>query len=72
MQKYSVTVAGHPTSISLEIEFWDALKQIALLKKQSVNQLVTEIDKDRQTNLSSAIRLFVLTNLKDQIKTLKN
>ena len=58
--KRSVTIAGHRTSISLEEEFWDALCDIAREDGVSINALVGAIDKQRTTNLSSAIRVFVL------------
>ena len=58
--KRSVRIAGHPTSVSLEPEFWDALKSIALARSISINQLITEIDAARRTNLSSALRVYVL------------
>ena len=39
-----------------------ALREIAAAKEFTVNELVTKIDKGRQSgNLSSAIRVFVLT-----------
>lgn len=60
IRKRSVMIAGHPTSVSLEAEFWDALKAIAHRRGLSLNQLVTEIDRDRSANLSSAIRVHVL------------
>lgn len=58
--KRSVTIIGHRTSVSLEEEFWEALCDIAREDELSVNALVGAIDKGRTTNLSSAIRLFVL------------
>jgi predicted DNA-binding ribbon-helix-helix protein len=58
--KRSVRIAGHPTSISLEAPFWDALREIAARRELSVNALVAAIDTERTGNLSSAIRLFVL------------
>ena len=63
--KRSVTIAGHRTSISLEDEFWVALKDIADKKGLTVNELVTRIDQmrgeqDYDCGLSSAIRVFVL------------
>lgn len=60
VRKRSVLIAGHATSISLEPEFWDALKQLAGLRKISVNRLIEEIDRKREGNLSSAIRVYVL------------
>jgi predicted DNA-binding ribbon-helix-helix protein len=59
--KRSVIIDGHKTSISLEDEFWSGLKEIAQAQGATVAQTVTEIDKTRQrSNLSSAVRLFVL------------
>ncbi len=59
--KRSVTVAGHPTSVSLEAAFWDALRDLARQRGVSVHSLIGEIDTGRGAqNLSSAIRVFVL------------
>lgn len=59
--KRSIVIAGHKTSISLEDDFWQALKEIAGRRNMRLSELVTSIDADRlHTNLSSAIRLFVL------------
>lgn len=60
IKKRSVDIAGHRTSVSLEAPFWDALTAIAERRGVSVNQLIADIDKDRQGNLSSALRVFVL------------
>ncbi|NQW00427.1 MAG: ribbon-helix-helix domain-containing protein [Rhodospirillales bacterium] len=67
MRKRSVRLAGHQTSISIEDAFWDIILQIANSRQQSINALITEIDAARSGNLSSAIRVFALTN-KDQAK----
>jgi predicted DNA-binding ribbon-helix-helix protein len=59
--KRSIVIAGHKTSVSLEDQFWDALREIATAQGTVVGILVSSIDADRQhNNLSSAIRLFVL------------
>ena len=67
IRKRSVVIAGHATSVSLEEAFWRALKKIAHGRRQSVNALISEIDRERpndlSSNLSSAIRVFVLENL---------
>lgn len=60
VRKRSVIIAGHPTSVSLEAEFWEALAAIARARGLSLNHIVTEIDQGRSGNLSSAIRVFVL------------
>ena len=63
VEKRSVLVAGHRTSVSLEPEFWEALKGIAARRGASLNQLIAGIDAERTGNLSSAIRIFVLKSL---------
>jgi predicted DNA-binding ribbon-helix-helix protein len=65
--KRSVYIAGYKTSVSLEDEFWDSLKEIAGQRGMTVGALVATIDGNRQhANLSSAIRLFVLGVYRDQ------
>ena len=61
--KRSVTIAGHTTSVSLEKPFWDVLKRIAEDESRSLTALITDIDERRGTNLSSALRLYVLDRL---------
>jgi len=61
-----VLIAGHATSVSLEVEFWDALKDIATRRQTSLNALVAEIDGGRDGNLSSALRVFVLRELQER------
>jgi len=59
---------GHKTSISLEDPFWAQLKEIALMRGEPPSELVAKIDRDREhANLSSAIRLFVLGYVRDEI-----
>jgi predicted DNA-binding ribbon-helix-helix protein len=63
IRKHSVMLAGHRTSVSLEDAYWSALKQIAKTDGRSLNDLVAEIDRVREGNLSSALRVFVLRRL---------
>ena len=65
IKKRSVVIAGHRTSISLENLFWEQLRLIANAQNKSVNNLITEIDKNRFGNLSSAIRTYVLVQALD-------
>ncbi len=69
MQKISVLIAGkHSTSISLEEEFYSELLTIASEKKISRNDLITLIDRNRNTaNLSSAIRIYILNYYKNKL-----
>jgi len=62
--KRSISIAGHSTSFTLEPEFWAELKAIAERDKISLNQLVASIDSERNGNLSSALRLYVLKRIK--------
>jgi predicted DNA-binding ribbon-helix-helix protein len=65
--KRSIVIAGHKTSVSLEDQFWDALREIATARGTAVGILVSSIDADRKHgNLSSAIRLFVLDHYRAQ------
>jgi predicted DNA-binding ribbon-helix-helix protein len=68
LKKYSVRIAGHPTSISLEPEFWAAFTRLAALQGTSTGALIAEIDAARSGGLSGAIRLFVLKELEKQIR----
>ena len=63
--KRSVTIAGHPTSISLEPVFWSALEAAALDHRLPLNALIAEIDAlrivaDDPPNLASALRSWIL------------
>jgi predicted DNA-binding ribbon-helix-helix protein len=67
ISKRSIIIAGHKTSVSLEDEFWNSLKEIAKERRMTLGALVAAIDGNRQNaNLSSAIRLFVLGVYRDQ------
>jgi predicted DNA-binding ribbon-helix-helix protein len=66
--KRSIVLRGHETSVSLEDEFWKALKEIAGKRLRTLSVLVDGIDANRQQgNLSSALRLFVLDFYRSQI-----
>jgi predicted DNA-binding ribbon-helix-helix protein len=67
MFKRSVMLHGRKTSVSLEAEFWNCLKQIAAREQVSVSALITRIDANRDGNLSSAVRLFVLKDLQSRV-----
>jgi len=67
MKKYSVSLHGHATSISLEPEFWQQICCIAATRGQSVASLISEIDDNRDPHkgggLSRTLRLFILEYL---------
>jgi predicted DNA-binding ribbon-helix-helix protein len=63
--KRSVIVDGHKTSVSLEDAFWTSLKDIAMRRGMTLSTQIASIDTDRRTsNLSSAIRLYVLEHFR--------
>ena len=64
MRKHSLVIAGHATSVSLEQEFWDVLKEIADRRGIALAALIAEVDATREENLSSALRLHVLRALR--------
>jgi predicted DNA-binding ribbon-helix-helix protein len=58
--KRSVNINGRKTSVSLEDEFWNALKKIAVTREIPLQELVLKIDNERaDSGLSSAIRVYV-------------
>jgi predicted DNA-binding ribbon-helix-helix protein len=66
--KQSIQINGHKTSVTLEAEFWDGLKEVAQSKGLPVQDYVAEVDKARsQTNLSSALRLAILAYYQGQV-----
>jgi predicted DNA-binding ribbon-helix-helix protein len=65
--KRSILFGGRKTSVSLEDAFWQSLHAIARSRGISVAHLVELVDACRQqSNLSSALRLFVLSVYRDQ------
>ena len=66
MRKRSVSIRGHRTSFSIEDAFFMELDRLARLRGATVAGLVAEVDaaRGRDTNLSSALRLYVLDALK--------
>lgn len=70
--KRSVSIQGHRTSFSLEQPFHDELIAIAAERGIALAALVGEIDRTRPdgTNLSSALRLHVLAQLKARLAEL--
>jgi predicted DNA-binding ribbon-helix-helix protein len=69
IRKHSATLHGHRTSFSLEEPFWLELKVIARARAMPLAALIREIDDGREaeSNLSSALRVYVLAYLKGQV-----
>ena len=64
LEKRSVTLAGHRTSVALEPEFWAALETLALRRGQTLAGLVAAVDAAREPGrpLASALRVFALVS----------
>lgn len=67
LQKRSMRIAGHRTSLALESEFWNGLENIARARATSLPMLIATIDETRgksapDASLASAVRVFVLQN----------
>jgi len=67
VRKHSITIRGHRTSYSLEEAFQLELERLAALRSTPLAALVASIDeaRPRDTNLSSALRLFVLDSVRN-------
>lgn len=69
VRKRSILLNGHKTSVSVEDEFWTALKEIAAVRSMTLSNLGSEIDKGREGgNLSSALRLYALAYYQQRSK----
>ena len=63
--KHSIILNGHKTSVSLEDQFWDSLREIAAAENMAVSTLVERIDRTRTGhNLSTSVRVFVLAHFR--------
>lgn len=71
MKKRSLLIMGHATSISLEDEFWETLKEICINKNISIQELIESIDIQRTGNLSSSVRIYILNHLKNELNKYK-
>ena len=65
--KRSFVIAGQKKSISLEEVVWRSLKEIATYRGVTMLALLTNIG-EYQGNLSSTIRLFVLSFYREQLE----
>ncbi len=62
LEKRSVSLSGHRTSIALEPEFWAALRKLAADENATLAALVALVDAGRSPAqpLASALRVYVL------------
>jgi len=63
LEKRSLSLAGHRTSVALEPAFWTVLEEAARRRAKPLAALIAEIDAartDPSVPLASALRLFAL------------
>lgn len=61
LQKRSLNLAGHATSVALEPEFWAAIEAVAATRGVSLAALVRDVDQTRGDRpLASACRVLAL------------
>ena len=62
LEKRSLSLSGHRTSIALEPDFWEVLSALAAGEGVTLAALVTRIDTARAPDqkLASALRVFAL------------
>lgn len=64
MEKRSLTISKHKTSVSLEPEYWDIIDNISIEKGLSISGVIELIDKEKNgNNLTSEIRVYALNYL---------
>ena len=63
--KRSITINKHRTSLSLESEFWEAIKIVSKKNNCSIESLINRIDLNRKTSLASSTRVFLLQFFKN-------
>lgn len=71
LRKHSLSLRGHATSVSLEDPFWEAFQRLARSQGRSTAALAADLDQarthmDPMPNLSSMIRIYVLTAAQNQ------
>lgn len=51
----NVVVAGHRTSVRLELELWEALAAICKRERLALNELCTRVDRLRRASIARAL-----------------
>ena len=62
----SFRIAGHATSISMERIFWEEFRKIVKEDGRSMTDVISEIDLQRESGLSRAVRVFILKRVQSQ------
>ena len=57
----NVNVGGRRTSVRLEPDLWEALREIATREDRTLHDICSDIDKSRGgTRLTSAMRIYIV------------
>tara|TARA_R110002094_G_scaffold82134_1_gene87200 strand:+ start:299 stop:544 length:246 start_codon:yes stop_codon:yes gene_type:complete len=57
----NVNVGGRRTSVRLEPDLWEALRDIAAREERSMHEICSDIDRTRgDTRLTSAMRIYIV------------
>jgi predicted DNA-binding ribbon-helix-helix protein len=62
LSKRSFSLAGHRTSVALELPFWAVLEEIAAARNIALAALIANVDagRDPAQNLASSLRVLAL------------
>lgn len=61
LSPHNIVVDGRRTSVRLEASMWEGLQDIARRRGMTLNDLVTEIERNRDTpGLTAAIRVYIV------------
>jgi predicted DNA-binding ribbon-helix-helix protein len=72
LKRYTVTIRGAKTSLSLEEPFWLRLNEIARRQGVAIGEVVHAVDVERRhVNLSAALRQFVMQDCQNRLRTLE-
>lgn len=71
MQKKSIRLFGHNTSLALEKEFWESLEEISTAQNMTFIEFIAYQDSHRKdTNLASHLRVYALNYYKNKLNGL--
>lgn len=70
LKRYNINIDGKRTSVTLEPKTWEVLKDICRYEKMTIHEICSLIAsrKDGKANMSSAIRVFLISYLYARLK----
>ncbi len=61
----NVRINGHRTSMRLEPEFWEALRDVARREGRTITDICSQAAQDCPGSVTSAVRVYVLRKLRE-------